>query len=187
MKIKQILLSFLFTLIAATWIQPANAALLSFTLSGRDNATFTLNSNPMPAGQVDIGFGDLNPYFVNVVGTFNGASQTFEYLTFYRAEDGGGFSAGLQPGDDGTSYFNVFDNFPGTAIFGGTVSAPTFEPGVFQFFDALDPTADPIAPFDTLTITGVPEPSTWALMIMGFVSIGVLTFRRKRKSLFSRA
>lgn len=30
-----------------------------------------------------------------------------------------------------------------------------------------------------LSITAVPEPSTWAMLILGFASIGAMTYRRK--------
>jgi hypothetical protein len=33
----------------------------------------------------------------------------------------------------------------------------------------------------TVTVSGVPEPSTWAMMILGFAGIGVMTYRRKSK------
>jgi len=33
-----------------------------------------------------------------------------------------------------------------------------------------------------LTIRGVPEPSTWAMMILGFAGIGYMAHRRSRKS-----
>jgi len=40
----------------------------------------------------------------------------------------------------------------------------------------------------TLTaVGGVPEPSTWAMMILGFAGIGFMTYRRSRKSTFAFA
>ncbi len=33
-----------------------------------------------------------------------------------------------------------------------------------------------------LTIRGVPEPSTWAMMILGFAGIGFMAYRRSCKS-----
>jgi hypothetical protein len=32
------------------------------------------------------------------------------------------------------------------------------------------------------TVTAVPEPSTWAMMILGFVSIGTMTYRRRKRA-----
>ena len=35
---------------------------------------------------------------------------------------------------------------------------------------------------DTFHISAVPEPSTWAMMILGFAGIGFLAHRRARKA-----
>ncbi len=35
---------------------------------------------------------------------------------------------------------------------------------------------------DNVSITAVPEPSTWAMMIMGFAGVGFMTYRRSRKA-----
>jgi len=41
-----------------------------------------------------------------------------------------------------------------------------------------------VALFDPNVVTpAVPEPSTWAMMILGFFGIGVMTYRRRRQSL----
>ncbi|MEH2492872.1 hypothetical protein V1280_008811 [Bradyrhizobium sp. AZCC 2230] len=32
---------------------------------------------------------------------------------------------------------------------------------------------------ETLTITAVPEPATWAMMLLGFISVGLVAYRRK--------
>jgi len=32
------------------------------------------------------------------------------------------------------------------------------------------------------TVAPVPEPSTWAMMILGFVGVGVMAYRRKSKA-----
>lgn len=41
--------------------------------------------------------------------------------------------------------------------------------------------ADKTAFFDNVSVTAVPEPATWAMMILGFVGIGVVGYRRKAK------
>jgi hypothetical protein len=33
----------------------------------------------------------------------------------------------------------------------------------------------------TLTISAVPEPSTWAMLILGFAGVGFMAYRRKSK------
>ena len=37
--------------------------------------------------------------------------------------------------------------------------------------------------FDNIAVRAVPEPSTWAMMILGFAGIGVVTYRRRRQAL----
>jgi hypothetical protein len=40
---------------------------------------------------------------------------------------------------------------------------------------------------DTTRISPIPEPSTWAMMILGFVGVGFMAYRRKNKSVFRLA
>jgi hypothetical protein len=35
----------------------------------------------------------------------------------------------------------------------------------------------------TLEVSSVPEPSTWAMMILGFAGIGFMTYRRRKSAL----
>jgi hypothetical protein len=39
----------------------------------------------------------------------------------------------------------------------------------------------------TLAVSAVPEPSAWAMMILGFVGIGAMTYRRKQKMALNAA
>jgi PEP-CTERM motif-containing protein len=52
--------------------------------------------------------------------------------------------------------------------------------GFFQFFDLNE---DPLDDFNLVTtaMTSTPEPSTWAMMILGFAGIGFMAYRRKAK------
>lgn len=43
------------------------------------------------------------------------------------------------------------------------------------------------AKFGTVTITAVPEPSTWAMMILGFLGVGFMAYRRKNNSVLTAA
>jgi hypothetical protein len=48
-----------------------------------------------------------------------------------------------------------------------------------------DPTTDYVAALDSVvvrTVDGVPEPSTWAMMILGFAGIGFLAYRRRNQA-----
>jgi hypothetical protein len=75
-----------------------------------------------------------------------------------------------------------FTQFSGNTVFAGTTANPIFSPGVFQLNN----------PFfggpATLTISelagggtgaGVPEPSTWALLLIGFALVGAAARRRQ--------
>ena len=45
-----------------------------------------------------------------------------------------------------------------------------------------------VAAFDPNAVTpGVPEPSTWAMMILGFVGVGFMTYRRRQQASVVRA
>ncbi len=54
-------------------------------------------------------------------------------------------------------------------FFTGSPTAQTFTPSVVTLFGA------------TLTITAVPEPSTWAMTTLGFASLGFASYRVTRK------
>ena len=41
---------------------------------------------------------------------------------------------------------------------------------------------DPVVALTDFTIAGVPEPSTWALMVLGFAGLGFAGYRRAKKS-----
>jgi hypothetical protein len=63
----------------------------------------------------------------------------------------------------------------GPQIYGGSESNPTFTTGVFKGTDDGDGLDG------TLTVTLVPEPAAWALMLVGFGALG-LGLRASRKT-----
>lgn len=53
----------------------------------------------------------------------------------------------------------------------------------YAYWDGIHPTAaahEVIADAFVDEVTGVPEPSTWAMMILGFVGVGSMAYRRKQ-------
>ena len=154
--------------LAATLSAPAHAALLNFTLTGSRDATFQLDSNPMPDIFSSSVFGD-QIQFANVDGTFGGVDGTAPSIGF-----GSGVFASLNI--NGTAL--GFTQFAGPALFSGTAAAPVFSTGVFNLTSIVSGSS-------TLTISEaagagvVPEPGAWALMIGGFGLTGAMLRRRR--------
>ena len=154
--------------LAATMLCAAvDAAPLLFTLTGRDTATFTLDSNPSPD--------KLSPnyiYFAGITGAyaFPGSSPaTSANMAFFTTSDFGGLSIGAIGG--GT--ISLF----GPQVFSGPTSTPMFAPGTFDLSGSVNGPA-----VDRLVISGLaiaPEPASWAMMITGFGAIGAAMRRRR--------
>src|SRR5205085_10749766 len=70
--------------------------------------------------------------------------------------------------------------FMGTGIFSGNISGVGFDatPGVFTFSTQ----GGNVTTFSASTVA-VPEPGTWALMLLGFGGIGMAMRRRRRPAL----
>jgi hypothetical protein len=145
-------------------VQPAHATTYSFVLSGADNYSWSLDSNPTPTGISTPNYF----YIANVPGI------PANDLSFYSGIIGGGLSAGSQPGDGGSNIFDLF----GEQLFTGTLSAPQFKLGTFAFDT------------DSLTISAeTPLPSTWLLMLSGLVGLGFIarSGTKKRPAGFAAA
>ncbi len=69
-----------------------------------------------------------------------------------------------------------FDLFTGTQIYTGPESAPVFSVGSYTGLGLPG-----LSTGGVLTFTAVPEPSTWAMMLAGFVGLGVLTAATRRR------
>jgi hypothetical protein len=138
----------------------AQAAELLFELSGDATASFMLNSNPTPDSS------DSDMFYIDSVDViFNGVPNVYD-LQFYSSELGGGFS------------FTDDLNYTGNTLFSGSTSDPVFSTGVF----ALSDYAGNGGAY-TLSISSVrgavPEPASWAMMLIGFGGIGY-SLRRKK-------
>lgn len=164
MKLRFLLLCFAILFASVTWDKPANASLLQYDVSGSDNFSFVLDSD-MIGTDANTAF-----FFTNVPNT--SVHPIFEILAFFDSDDGGGFVATPYFSDDpNVVYFNLF----GDQLFLGSTAAPTLLTGTFNLSNGSDMS-------DVLTVTAIPEPSTWAMMILGFVGVGFMAYRRRNQT-----
>jgi hypothetical protein len=101
------------------------------------------------------------------------------YVSFYSGANGGGSLLGTVLASDLYSNFSGISNTtdPGYMISfaPGEFGSVVFGTGPSDFeFAVVGPT--------TFSVGGVPEPSTWAMMFVGFASLGYAAFRRSSKS-----
>lgn len=147
---------------------PAYAAPLLFNFSGPSGtAMFQLDSNSTPAfSQTFIGSDQFS--FNNVAGTFGGLAGTASTVSF-----GNGIFSSLSI----TATNLGFTQFNAPTLFTGSPSKPTFLTGSFTlinpFFGNGQLTISPVA-------AAVPEPATWAMMILGMGAVG-FAMRRRHK------
>ena len=161
------------TLLAATAVAgltalPASAAPILFELTGSRNATFTIDTTTAPTTQTTSAFGTQISYAV-VPGTFNGApgNATLGFATgdiFADLNITGttlGFTQFVSPAGD---LFSLVNNMP------------VFNLGTFNLTSIVSGNS-------TLRISAasgaVPEPATWAMMMLGFGAMGATLRRRK--------
>ena len=144
----------------------AHAAEVLFTITGPNSASFSVEQAPTPDA---ICFGDACFEVNNVPGVLNGSADDL-FLTFYPASGDGG--ANIQ--SSGFFSFNLY----GEQLFTGTIFDPTFILGTFALSDVAGG-----QPVYTLTIeaadAAVPEPATWAMMLLGFGAVGFAMRRRR--------
>ena len=89
----------------------------------------------------------------------------------------------------------VVPPYPGT--YSGILAAVSDSPNIGFFIDPLPGQADPAGtgadgditaynntdspPLEQRLLVSVPEPSTWAMMLLGFVGLGFMAYRQKAK------
>lgn len=156
---------------------PAVAATLLFNFTAlagpASSFSFTADSSPSPVLAMSSAF-KLEGVDVNLGGTT--ASKD---LTFWDSSFGGGLE-----GKEGLStVFNLF----GPQLFTGPLDAPTFLTGSFDL-NSQSPGGPPAGTLTISSVSGVPEPATWAMMLIGFGAVGISMRRRKQTEVtFRRA
>jgi hypothetical protein len=133
---------------------------LLFTITGAGHViTFDLPLNPTPDSFI------LDEFFTidTVNGTVDGTPTAFDGATFWNPDQGAG-----------DLHLDSFSPYFGDILYTGSESSPTFKTGTFDITD------DEFG--YVLTIGSVPEPSTWALMLLGFAGLGFAGYRRSVKA-----
>jgi len=140
---------------------PAQAAPYRFVITGSQTIKFVLESSPTPP------IVDPGNYFVmpGVTGTIDNVATTFDLgfggPTYF-------FNFGLINNIVGMGFVST-----GAPLFTGTEAAPTFKLGTFSL------TPDTPGPAYSLTISAVPEPASWAMLLAGFGALGGMVRRRR--------
>jgi hypothetical protein len=140
-----------------------------------------------PAGLAHVGFSISGPQSaeiawlagvgIGLAGSAGNGTQTAEIQSaIWEIEYGGSIFA------DGGATFNAgvlgwITNAQGATALGGPLATEVHSLEGSQSFVGTDP---------SLT-TGVPETSTWAMMILGFCGLGFMAYRRKPKPTFRLA
>jgi hypothetical protein len=152
---------------------PANATVMTVDYTATSGA-----GTPITIG------GNASPQYSFVLGTFfNGAAQ-------YKIQGNSGALVSFP--DNGVPQFKL-------AAVTTRLEGITFTDGNYQLFFDIGATAytglatvtnsgreitsisyDPVAP-----VTAVPESPTWAMMLFGFLGLGFLTFRHRRRGIIS--
>jgi hypothetical protein len=145
---------------------PASATIYDFELTGSRQASFEINSVTIPDFSSSSFLGSQISYD-NLSGTFGGVAETATV----------GFGTGpilaqLNIGAAGLG----FTQFAGSDLFNGDISNPVFNVGTFDLTSIVSGDSTLVIS----TVAAVPEPSTWAMMILGFFGVGFMAYRRKQ-------
>ncbi|MDR3468413.1 MAG: PEPxxWA-CTERM sorting domain-containing protein [Xanthobacteraceae bacterium] len=156
---------------SGTWdtaVDNYNASLGVGTVYSAPNQTWSFSfdlQNPIAS----------NPTFAATNFSFklNGASVggALSAVQFYPVSAGGGFDLDFANGDVVSLLFTADLGSTGNLVVG-----PTSYSAEIQTFDANGTREHGVG-----SISAVPEPSTWAMMILGFVGVGFIAYRQKSK------
>ena len=176
-------------------VAPAHALTVDFSFTGVLVA-------PVNGFQVPIGQGTVTGQIVGLVADEANQTPTAIYVTSYPAMVSNPFTNWPTPTTNILLYSGVGTGIYGAGTFSvdaaGNLSAVDFSESIntqqvslFNFtlyiagddFIIYNDGSDVGVSTDTATFTtlssAVPEPSTWAMMILGFVGIGFMAYRRK--------
>lgn len=187
---RKMLLGATCALAAALSSTPASAALLLFKLQGLStntfNASFVFDTSKAPSIVLSTGvrYNGI-PITYTLPGGTTQITENGQFTgpTFQTLNNQGGFFYGFLSQANG---FNNRIQIFGPQLFTGTTAAPVFSTGVFDLSSTPRQfTTDPLQVNYRLTVSefvsAVPEPATWAMMLVGFGAIGATMRRRTRR------
>jgi hypothetical protein len=155
---------------AAAFSAPASARTWDFSFTDATGDTASGQLTTSAAG---------DPYAIsNISGLIDGSAITG--LSSYAGADNNLFFAGGAPyADQGGISFTT-----ASSVTYNWSNYPSGSPGGIAN-SVSDPNGNGCcqAAF-TSVVVGVPEPATWAMMILGFVGVGFMAYRRKAKPAF---
>lgn len=155
------------TAIAATLLcaGAAHAEMYLFTVSGDYSATWQLDTDQVPTG----GHVGESFHYLGVGGSFPGSSWGIADIYFRNSSVGGG----LYIIDAGNNVPLMLSEGP--QLYGGSEVDPEFMFGTHALTDVMGPGSY------TFTISPVPEPATYGMMLAGLGLVGVALRRRQGK------
>jgi hypothetical protein len=87
-------------------------------------------------------------------------------------------------GGDGEGVLHTYPSSGNWSVYTATVTARTTGDPIFIDLSSSAAQGD----FDNVSLTAsIPEPSTWAMMILGFAGVGFMAYRRRRKMALTAA
>ena len=166
-------------IVSGVSVSTAETLDFSYVDSNGDTASWVQQSNPVCPGPGGCSFspgpisGTSVPVTDGVESFFGGGGDSFTSVGFYAASSDGGFA------------LNVLNNRQpaGYQLFAGTTAAPDFsalltDSPITNLYVQGTSTTGTL----TVTVAGVPEPSMWVMMLIGFTGLGFAGYRASHKS-----
>ena len=187
------------------------AAVSLLTVTSAARAAVVIDINQIGANVVAVGSGTINVSGASGFSTFGSVidatnaditfitgnfSANFEHYSVTGPSNFGsgfGFAPSAASGDLGLQGANGSFFVPVGYVVGAPLSGTdTFNNATFSSLGLTQGTyVYTVSGGDTVTVqigvTAVPEPSTWAMMILGFCGVGFMAYRRKDKLALSAA
>ena len=158
-----------------------NSGVNNWTFAGGTLLAAETTATGTPTGNGALLLNENGGIATNIVGLVVGQQYSISLLLWGDNRPGSSYVFNVSIGDDAWSTPGT-DGAAGSNP-AGSLQTYTFTAGstseTLTLFQSSGSQASPIV--DDISITAVPEPSTWAMMILGFAGIGFMAYRRKSK------